>query len=91
MLRDKPAMLQLKEGRDLLRVCREIIRGTTWEMAIFPEADSFEDRVAKKRIESALDRHWAEFVDGPGGNQSLSYEAVAGIIRSREQSTGVDA
>lgn len=80
MLRhDKPEWLRTAEGRDLFRVSQELVKGSMWEMSVFPAARSQTYLDEKKTGEGIAD----ELFDLIETKPELSYEAAVGFIEMR--------
>lgn len=74
--------METREGRDLFKVCRELIRGSEWEGAMFETTDT-ESRKRKAKSDQMLDQFYAEFIDIEG--PPMSFEAVLGAIAARKE------
>lgn len=58
MLSDEmPQWKLMKEGRDVYRVCLDIIKDTEWELIVFPPKQEIDEEVekAKRKMEYAMD------------------------------------
>lgn len=75
----------LKEGRDLLKLCRRLIAGSTWELALVPGPDEAEARARKRAADAVLDRYFDELEQS---DEPKSYEALIGMIAARAAAEG---
>jgi len=56
MMRDEMQDQMLtKEGRDLLRICNDLVAGSRFESLVYPELKDNEVEAAKKRMNEAMD------------------------------------